>query len=188
MEVADFDVSEFENRNAGDKSVMARFYVRPVKDESASAEAGRPIYKDREYVEIRAAGNSQNIVQRPVTDMDRQRFPRQYNLFLAGNSDQVVGTRLSEVAWMSRSQVEELAYLKIFTLEQLSELNDQVCINTPGLHDLKRRAKLALEQAANAAPLTALQEENTQLKNQLEALAETVKEQTKLLKELQAKK
>lgn len=188
MEVADFDVKDFEDRNAGDKAVMTRFYLRPVKNEHESALQGRPIFYDREYVEIRASGNSQNIVNRPASDLDRQRFARQYAMFKAGNDEQVVGTRLTEVAWLTRSQVEELAYLKVMTLENLASLNDQTCINVPGLHDLKRRAKLALEQAENAAPLTALQQENSELKSQLAALTETVQEQTKLLKELQAKK
>ena len=82
--------------------------------------------------------------------------------------------------------VEELAYLKVLTVEDLADLNDQVCINVPGLHDLKRRAKLYLEAASKAAPITALEQENAQMKTQMETMAATLAEQTKLLKELQS--
>lgn len=188
IETADFDHTHFEDRQAGDRSVHARFYMKPVQDEKLSAENGRPMFKDVEYLEIRAPGNQNNIVNRPVRQMDRERFARQYHLFQAGHADQVTGTRLTEVSFVTKSQAEELAYLRVLTVEDLASLNDSVCVNVPGLHDLKRRAGLYLEQAEKAAPFTALQEENSQLKAQLASLADTVAEQTKLLKELQAKK
>src|SRR5215510_1633401 len=185
---ADFDVGVFANRYAGDDHVHARFYMRPVLDEAASAEQGRPIHVDKEYIEILAPGNQNNIVRRPASQMDKDRFPKQYMLFRAGNEDQIIGTRLTEVPWISRALVEDLAYAKVFTVEHLAEVNDAFCINNPGMLDLKRRAKLFLENAKSAAPVTALQEENRQLKEQLDSLVQTVQEQTKLLKELKEAK
>lgn len=176
METVEYDVNDFNERFAGDKSVYAKFYTVPVKDEAASATEGRPIYKDKEYVEIRAAGNQNNIVQRIATAMDRDRFSRQYEMFKKGQDDQVVGTPLSEVTWLTKSQVEELAYVRIRTLEQLSGVNDDVCQRMVGLTDLKRKAQAFLESAEKAAPLTALQAENDELKQQVAALAAQMKE------------
>lgn len=185
---ADFDVKDFEDRYAGDKGVYSRFFLRPIKNDHKSAEAGRPIFEDREYVEIQASGNSTNVVIRPVTDMDRQRFARAYTLFKSGNDEQVVGTRLTEVPWMTRSQCEELAYLKVLTVEQLSAVNDQMCINIPGMHELKRRAKAYLEKAEGQAPLTALQSENQELKAQIAALTDAVERQASDLAKLKKAK
>lgn len=186
MDTAEFDVNDFSNRYAGDKSVYAKFYLVPVKNERKSAEAGRPIFEDQEYVEIRAAGNQNNIVRRPVSDMDRQRFAAAYELFKAGHDEQIIGTRLTEVPWLTRAQCEELAYMKIFTLEHLANVGDNLCIGVPGMLDLKRRAQAALEKAEAAAPFTAMQKENEDLRNKIDSLTNAVEEQAGIIKKLEA--
>jgi len=183
---ADFDVEDFEHRNAGDKSVYVKFYVRPFLDEAESAKEGRPIYKDRDYVEIRTPGNQTNIVQRPVTDMDKQRFRASYAAFKAGDTGQVIGTPLAETPWITRSQVEELAYLRIRTLEQLANVGDDVCTRIPGLFKLKQRAQAAIERAEKSAPFIAMQKENDDLRNKLTALEHALADQAETLKRLEA--
>lgn len=168
-EVADFDTKDFENPD-DTKGVYPRFYVVPKQDEAKSVEAGRPIFTDREYVEIFCVGNENNIVRRPVTDIDRRRFRSAYALFKAGDTEQLVGTPLTEIPWLTRSQVEEFAYLKIKTVEALAELNDAVCTNNPGTFELKRKAGAWLQKAKEAAPFTALHKENEDLRKRLAAL------------------
>lgn len=190
MEQFDGDISHFDpnNRYLGDKGVHARFYNMPVKDEAASAEAGRPIFQDKEFIEIVAAGNANNIIKRKATAEDKQRFREQYGRFKDGDADQIVGTPLSEVAWLTRSQVEELSYMRIRSLEALANLDDSACAKVAGLYDLKKRAKAHVDRAAEAAPTEALHRENEELKNQLAALKQIVDEQTSLLKDLKEKK
>jgi hypothetical protein len=126
-------------------------------------------------VEILAAGNASNIIRRPVGDMDRKRFHKEYAKFREGDTEQILGTPLAEVSWISRSMVEEMAYMKIRTLEQLADLNDQACTRMPGLYDLKRKAKAWMEKASAAAPFTALQKENDELKARIAALEDGMK-------------
>lgn len=187
LQEVEYDYKDFENRDS-DKGVYARFYTRPVQDETASAKEGRPIFVDKEYVEIQAAGNATNIVNRPVTEMDRRRFRRAYHLFKSGQTDQTVGTRLTEVPWITRSQCEELAFYKVLTVEQLAGVNDQFCITVPGMYELKRRAGTYLEQAAINAPTTALQKENEELKSMLADLKEAVRLQAEQIQELRTSK
>ena len=168
-DVFDGDLKDFENVDST-AGVYAKFYWHPKLDEAASAAGGRPIHVDREYVEIISAGNSTNIVRRPVTDMDRRRFRQAYAAFKQGDLEQVIGTPLAEVSWISRSMVEELAYKKVRTLEQLADLNDQACTATPGLFDLKRKAAAWMKKSSDAAPFTVLQKENEELKSRLAAL------------------
>jgi hypothetical protein len=172
----EYDADAFsDNFEAQNKGVYAKFFWHPVKDEQASAEAGRPIFVDKEYVQIVAAGNSTNIVTRKVTEMDIRRFKKYYDLFKQGDAEQLIGTPLTEVPWVTRAQVEEYAYRKIRTLEHLAELSDSEC-NMPGMYEMKRKAAAWLEKAKEAKPFTAMQAE---LKKQLAALTAPQKAATK---------
>lgn len=131
-EAAEFDVKDFDDVESA-KGVYPKFYKRPKIDQAESDKQGRNVFKDVDYIEIVAVGNQNNIVDRPVTEMDKRRFAEQWSRYLS-NSDQVVGTPLTEVAWILRSQVEDLSYRRIRTLEQLAELADNVCTDIPGLY------------------------------------------------------
>jgi hypothetical protein len=145
---ADFDPKVFEDRYSDEKKVWVRFYVNLVEDQQETEKQGRPIFKEKEYVEIRTPGNETNILNRPVSQMDKDRFPRHYELFQRGLSDAVVGTPLSEMLWVKRTMAEELKYLKILTVEHLAAVNDDVCGRVPGLTDLKTKARQYLEAAS----------------------------------------
>lgn len=180
------DVTHFDDRNAGDSKVYVKFYIKPFHLEEESAQEGRPIYKDREYIEIRTPGQQTNIIQRPVNEMDRRRFPKQYRMFKEGNEEQVVGTPLTEVPWLTRSQVEELSYLRIRTLEALADLDDGVCNKHAGLYGLKNKAKAAVEKAAGQAPILDLQRQIDELKNLADTQAQTIREQSEVIGRLRA--
>lgn len=180
----DFD----EGNREQDNKTYVKFYIRPLHDEEASANEGRPIYHDTEYVEIRTPGNETNIVRRPVSDLDRKRFANQYRAFKAGELEQTTGTPLSEVPWITRSQVEELSYLRINTIEILADVNDDVCTRIPGLFKLKQRAQVYVQQAKEAAPNLALQRKNEELENRLSVMENTVKEQADLIAAFKAER
>ncbi len=180
--------ADFESREAADRSVYVKFYITPVHDEAASAAEGRPMYRDREYVEIRTPGQQNNVIQRPVTDMDRQRFRQAYRKFKEGEEEQVIGTPLSEVPWITRSQVEELAHIRVRTLEHLAALDDSVCSRFAGLYSLKQKAQKAMEKAISDAPISALQAQIDELKNLAETQAQTIKDQSEIIASMKAKK
>lgn len=173
-EEADFGSEDFNDNNMY-KGIHVRFYMHPVKDEAASIEAGRPVYKDVEFVEKFAPGNSNNIPRGKVTDMDRRIFAAQYAKFKQGDQEQIVGTPLTEWSLITRSQVEELAYIKCRTVEQLAEINDQACNAMPGLYDLKRKAKAFIERAKDNAPIEKLMKENADLLARVASLEESLK-------------
>lgn len=182
-ETADFDLEDFENPRRSDAKAFARFHLLPIVDEAKSAEAGRPIYNDVEFVEIIVPGNQTNRPVLKVTSIERQRFARQYKAWKeSGSSEYLEGTPLTEVPWITRSQVEELAYSRVRTLEQLASVDDLACQRMMGLLDLRRKAQAALTRAEASAPFTKLQEqldklaaENASLKLSVEAQAEKIK-------------
>lgn len=182
------DVTLFERREAGDNKVIAKFYMSAVEDTAASAEAGRPIFKEKEFIEIMAPGNLNNIVRRPASQQDRQRFPGAYRAFRAGNGEGVIGTPLSEVIWINKGQVEELSYNNIRSIEQLAVVDDTACARIPGLLTLREKAKHYLEVSKDSARFTKLEHENEELKNQIESLKAAVQDQMQIITDLKSKK
>lgn len=167
-EAIEFDVNDFDDPNAR-KGIYARFYLVPKKNEALSAEKGMPVFEDKEYIELIAAGNSTNIVRRPIYEADKRMYRQEYALFKQGDEEQIVGTRLTEVPWITRSQVEELMYRRIRTLEALADVSDQDC-NVPGMLDLRRKAQAWLTKAQEAAPFTAMQAEMDEMRKTIAAL------------------
>lgn len=131
--------------------------------------AGRPVYDEVEYIEIVVPGDRSNVVHRPVTQQDRQKYARQYAAWKAGNQEATSGTPLSAWPGISRAQVEELAYFKIRTVEQLAGVSDANITNIAFASDLRRRAQAYLEQAKGNAPLEAALAEIAHLKATLAA-------------------
>jgi hypothetical protein len=179
----EFGENDFgRGRFAHDAGVHARFYTIARHNESKSAEEGRPIYDDVDWVEIIATGNANNIIRRKASEEDKQRFSRQYQIFgrdKAATGEQLTGTPLHEVPWLTKSQVAEMAYMHIHTLEQLGAVADTVCSRYAGMYDMKRKAIAALEAASKSAPMTEMALQMEQMKVQLEELLA----QNKLLKE-----
>lgn len=189
MDVYDEDVSHFESRFAGDKGVFAKFYIHPRPNDDKSKLEGRPMFDEVEYVEIFSPGSSTNIIRRPASQQDKERFRGAYRAFRELGESAVDGTPLSEVTWLGRSQVEELFHSRVRTVEQLAEVNDEVCTRMPGLFNLRQKAQAFLERAkGDGAAVTTLQKENEELRASLNALQETVKEQTNLLRKLTEEK
>lgn len=167
MQTAEFDHNDFQNTNEADKSLLVKFLVKPKKDQQASKRAGRPIFKDTEYIDIKIPGNRTAGACRPATADDRKRFPEHYARFKQRiEEDPNEGTPLSEWPAISRSQAEELAFVHVKTVEQLANMADVQVANFMGLFELKQKAQEWLEQAKEQAKFA-------EVKKELEELRET---------------
>lgn len=156
----------------GDEKLYVRFYQHPRQDSVASRRAGRPIFKDTDYIEIMQPGNKESVIQRPVTKRDIDRFQIQYQRYKANEDQKAIGTPLEQAPFVTRSQVEELKYMNIFTVEQLAALTDVHAQGGRGFQTLKQKAQVWLDAAKETADNTALVEEVTDLKNQLKVALE----------------
>lgn len=182
----DFNPKDFETREAADKSVFVKFYTKPVQNSAKSADAGRPIFDEREYIEIRTPGDQNNVINRPVADMDRQRFRGSYRQFKEGIQDQLVGTPLTEVPFLTRAQCEELSYLRIRTVEALAELRDDVCGSHAGLYKLKQTAQSYMERASQEAPFASFQKRLEEMQEQLTTAQATINDQSRIIQNLKS--
>lgn len=142
-----------EARTQGDEALAVRFFVKPKPDPTASLEAGRPMFKDAVYINIRQPGNKDSVVERVATDMDKQRFPRHWEAYQNRVTDPegLEGTLLSAWPALSSAQVEELKYFNIRTVEQLVATSDSNAQNIMGFQTLKRRAEAFLEASEQSA-------------------------------------
>lgn len=174
-------VADQMSRNPNDtKGLVVGFHFQPVLDEEASKKEGRPIYADLEYITILTVGDKDNIVDRPVWDIDKQRFRDQYKDWSEKRVNTVKGTPLSAWPLMSKSQVKELEFFNVSTVEQLADLNDSNAQKFPGILNLRQKAKDFLIAAKDAGHLASMRSE-------MEAKDATISELTKSLEEMKTR-
>jgi hypothetical protein len=160
-----------------------RFYVKAVQNNFKSERDGKPVFEDQRYVEVHIPGDRKTVVDRPVKPEDRERWPREYAAFEAGLETPLEGLPLEEWAGITRSQVEELRFAHVRTVEQLAALPDDALNRSVSMGGFKLReaAIRHLAQAAEAAPMERLAAESAEkdakmalMQDQMNALQEQV--------------
>ena len=149
-----------------DEKLHVRFFMRPRIDPDESAKQNRPIYRDIPHIEIAIPGDKNNIVTAEVWEQHIRRFPQYWEQFQAGIKEQVVGTPLKAAPFLTESHVEELAYFKIRTIEQLAGTPDSN-LTWMGAREMKQAAQdYLLKVSGNDAlmkRIEALEAENRKL-------------------------
>jgi hypothetical protein len=166
--------------NPGKDTAIPRFKTVPTHMDFASKQAGRPIFEDREFVEIFIPGDRHGMAYEPVNDGHKERWPEAYKAFREGKELPVDGTPLAN--WpnsaLTRSRVEELAYFNIRTVEHLAAVTDTHLANLGmGGRELREAARKFLEVSkTGTAPLERLVNENFRLKDENERLTRELAE------------
>ena len=138
-------------RFAMDSKLYVTFHVLPIFNAFKSAEAGRPIYEDEEYIRIIVPGDSKTTVDCPADATFKARFPKQYEHFKKGLEQSVTGTPLEMWPQMTVSMVAEFKAVNIRTVEQLAELSDSNAQKFMGSNMWRQKAHAFLEAAAGEA-------------------------------------
>lgn len=142
-----------ESRYAHDNKLLVEFYRKPKLHPGKSREAGRAVYEEVDYIRIYVPGDKASVIDRPVHQMDIDRFADRYNKWRAGQAEAVSGTPLIALPGMTAAKVEEYKYFKILTVEQLAETSDGLGAKFMSFNGDKARARAFLEVAANNAPI-----------------------------------
>ena len=175
-----------------DSRLQVRFYKRPVHQEQESLEAGRPIYKEFDFVQICVAGDTLTEIDTYALASHKQRFPIQwanYQNRVGANDEEIVGTPVSEWPIVSKSQAEELRAMKFHTVEAIAGASDQQ-LQRMGMaagmspYAFRDKAKAFLNLATNAAETDKRESEINSLK---EELAKKDQETAKIKAETDAK-
>ena len=152
--------------NNADSQLHVEFYEH--KDEP---------YKGKPFVRIVVPGDKTNVIDQPVKEYHKSRFPRQWLYFQMKNSgDQVVGTMLE--AWnqaqpleLTTGQMEELQILKFRTVEQVATASDaqlqRVGMGAVGIRERARTYLASKNQTQTNHELVKTQNELAELKAQM---------------------
>ena len=167
------------DEQGADSRLQVRFYKRPVQQDQETQEAGRPIFKEFDFVHICVAGDTLTEIDTYVLNSHKQRFPQQwanYQNRVGANDDQVIGTPVAEWPLVSKSQAEELRAMKFHTVESIAGASDQQ-LQRMGMaagmspYAFRDKAKAFLNLATTAAEtdkreqeLNALKEENEKIR------------------------
>lgn len=176
--------------NDDDKKLWVTFSYEPRLDKRATLEAGEGLnkYRDVEYITIRIPGDKTLAIHRPISPSDKMRFPLQYAAFRnSSTGEQILGFPLSAWPGCKPSQVRELEYFNVRTVEQLASMPDGVGgANLMGIHALRMAAKQFVDARKSEAPVIAMQEALKLRDSQIEALTVGLAQQTETVNRLLA--
>jgi hypothetical protein len=178
-----------------DARLAVQFYKKSVKQDIASDEAGRPIFKEFDFVRIMIPGDNLTEIDTYAQESHKQRFPRQWAHYQnqVANHEDIIGTPLEQWPQVTRSQADELRGLKFHTVESIADCSDQqlqrigmVAGMSPYNFRLKAKAFLNLandsaEVAQREAELQALKAENDKIKAETDAKLAAMQEQMSAL-------
>jgi hypothetical protein len=154
----------------GDDKLFVKFYSRSLKNDEESLKQNRAIYEEKVFINIKLPGDKNNDVNRIAFPEDIVRFPIHYERFRKGQ-EQVVGTPLNAVPFLTDAQVEEYKALFIRTVEQLAGLPDVQAQRILGAITHKQQAQAWLESFKGAERLREeFNEEKKEMAKQMAAL------------------
>ena len=183
-----------DDQNA-DSRLAVTFYKRSMKQEDESIAAGRPIFKEFDFVRICVPGDNLTEIDTYAQESHKARFPRQWAHYMnqTAGHEQIIGTPIEEWTLISRSQAEELKGIKFRTVEDVANCSD-LQLQRIGMiagmspHGFRDKAKqflnLATESAEVAqkeAEMQALREENAKIKAETDAKLAQMQEQMSAL-------
>lgn len=124
---SDSDNQNFTGAFNADSRLAVRFYVKPVPNNFETQAQGRPIFTDVDFVEIFVPGDNNTVIDQPVREDHKKRFPLQWAHFMNkhANDPREIGTPLSAWPQVTASQVEEFRALKFFTVDSIANASDQ---------------------------------------------------------------
>jgi hypothetical protein len=155
-----------------DQGVNVEFYTDSVPSDYQSVAAGHPVFVEKPFVRIMIPGSQNTIIEVPVDDTHKRRFPLQWRKFEAGEKNgEMSGWKLEAWPAINSAQVKTLKYMNVFTVEQLAEISDGAAQTIGmGAMELKARAKAAVAAAKGNAAVEAQAVENKQLRDEMENL------------------
>ena len=174
-----------------DARLAVTFYKRSVKQEDESVAAGRPIFKEFDFVRICVPGDNLTEIDTYANESHKARFPRQWMHYQnqVGNEEKIIGTPIEQWPLVSRSQADELKGIKFRTVEDVANCSDQQLqrigmIAGMSPHSFREKAKAFLNLASDSAEvaqreaeLQALRTENDKIKAETEAKLAAMQEQ-----------
>lgn len=182
------EANTFDNRFAADNKLYVVFAMHAVQNGFQTEQQGRPIFDDVPHVRIHVPGDKTSVIERPVIEEDKMRFPTQWAKFEKGMTQAPEGTPIEQWPLLTIGQVHEFKALNVFTVEQLAGMADTQAQRFMGGHEMRRKAVAFLASAKNTAEAQRLATANAELEQRLGAKDEIIADLARRLEALEAKK
>jgi hypothetical protein len=173
------DVEGFDPRYLDESkqkdTVIPRFYIKSVRNETESKRTGSVVYEDREYVELRVPGDKLNIIVTKVDDNHRRRWPQYYKAFVENRVMKPDGFPLNAWAIATPALISTLAELNCHTVEQLAGLPETSLPRFQGMLKIQQQAREFLKSKEDAQVISRLQHSNDTLQERLSMQDDTIK-------------
>lgn len=164
-----------------DSRLHVRFFRGKELHGLQSQEQGRPIFTGVDMCAIRQPGERDEWHGR-ATEMHKQRFPRQWEAYQQGVEAIPDGTPLAVLFPNEPETVENLRSLKIYTLEQLADLQENAIARIgQGGRNLVTKAQKFKEAATGYQAANRMNKELEDVKSEKAILEERVAALERLL-------
>ena len=170
-----------------DTLLSVEFFMHAPEDVHKSEAAGTLIRGEAiPYVRIQNPGDHTSIMESPVLESHKRRWPEKWLYFQIQNNmvegaAEIPGWKISEWTELNPEQVRNLQFLRFSVVEQVANASDSQCqrMGMDGM-SLREKARLALrarmgveikqEMDRKDAELAAMREKQEKMEKQLEAL------------------
>jgi hypothetical protein len=163
------------HRWKNDSKLTKRFRRVAVLNPHKSAEAGRAIFDEKDFITIWTPGSQLTVIDAPMdSGFYMQRFRKEYEAWKAGIASAASGTPLEHFPFLFSKVglIAELKAMHIHTTEQLAELPDGALQNIMGGYELRKQALDWL----NKTKVDAVDAEKAAMAKRLEELEAMVKQ------------
>ena len=163
-----------------DSILSVEFFWHEPEDVHKSEAAGKVVRLPKmPYIRIQAPGDHTSIMEAPVTERHKQRWPDKWLYFQIENNmvegaAEIPGWKIEEWTHLNPDQVRELKHMRFTVVEQIANASDAQCqkIGMSGM-SIREAARLALrsrlgvelkqEMDAKDAKISALENANKEL-------------------------
>ena len=163
-----------------DSLLSVEFFMHEPLDVPKSEQAGKAIHGPATpYVRIQNPGDHTSIIESPVREEHKRRWPDRWLYFQIQNgmvegAAEIPGWKIAEWTELTPEQVRTLQFMRFSVVEQVANASDAQCqrMGMDGM-SLREKARLALrarmgveikqEMEAKEAEISALKDANTKL-------------------------
>lgn len=134
---------------ADESKTYVRFLLEPKHFPAESEKQGHQVWQDVIMVLVQHPGE-RDPIKREMLELDKRRWPRQWDAFDKGRSNDPDGTPISILFPGSPSTSQMLGSLGIHTIEQMANVNDSAIGNIPFGGDTRKKAQGYLDTVKKA--------------------------------------
>ena len=186
---SDLNNPNFQGAVNPDTMMSVEFYMHEPEDVHKSEAAGMLVRGPAiPYVRIQAPGDHTSIMESPVMESHKRRWPEKWLYFQIQNNmvegaTEIPGWKIEEWTELQPEQVRTLKFLRFSVVEQVANASDSQC-QRMGMDGagLRERAKLALRARMNVE----MQQEMEKKDAELTALRAADADKDERLKKMEA--